>query len=205
MKIKEYDTDLTDEQLKLKFKNLLTEENKEMINIYLSILETAEDKVNFGNFYTKYMQKMYAIAYNILHNVEDSEDAVHEAFIVIADNFEKIKNFSCQEKERYIVIIVRNTSVNIYRKNKKDSEHLTELDDNQPTVNVNFFENIDYQKLLQTISELPLIYKDILFMCYVNRYTTKEISKMLDISMDAVWKRIERAKKLLKEKLEKGE
>lgn len=28
---------------------------------------------------------------------------------------------------------------------------------------------------------------------------------MLDISIDAVWKRIERAKKLLKQELEKGE
>ncbi len=176
-----------------------------MINIYLSALETAEDKSQFGDLYIKYKQRMYAVAYKILQNVEDSEDAVHEAFIAIADNFEKIKNFSCQEKEQYIVIIVRNASINIYRKNKKDSEHLAELDNNQPTVNVNFFENIDYQKLLQTISELPLIYKDILFMHYVNHYTTKEISRMLDISMNAVWKRIERAKKLLKEKLEKGE
>ncbi|MDE5830276.1 MAG: RNA polymerase sigma factor, partial [Clostridia bacterium] len=145
----------------------------------------------------------YSVAYSILNNVEDSEDAVHEAFIAIADNFEKIKNFSCQEKERYIVIIVRNTSINIYRKNKKDSEHLAELDDNQPIVNVNFFENIDKEELIQAISNLPLIYKDILFLCYINQYTTKEISKMLDISMNTVWKRIERAKKLLKEELEK--
>lgn len=176
-----------------------------MINIYLSVFETAEDKEQFGDFYTKYKQKMYNIAYNILHNVEDSEDAVHQAFIAIADNFEKIKSFSCQEKERYIVIIVRNTSINIYRKNKKDSEHLSELDDNQPAVNVDFFENIDYHSLLQTISELPLIYKDVLFLHYVSQYTTKEISKMLDISINAVWKRIERAKKLLKENLEKGD
>lgn len=176
-----------------------------MINIYLSALETAEDKSQFGDLYIKYKQRMYAVAYKILQNVEDSEDAVHEAFIAIADNFEKIKNFSCQGKEQYIVIIVRNASINIYRKNKKDSEHLAELDNNQPTVNVNFFENIDYQKLLQTISELPLIYKDALFLYYVNQYTTKEISEMLDISIDAVWKRIERAKKLLKENLEKGD
>ena len=76
-----------------------------MINIYLSILETAEDKIKFGNFYTKYKHKMYAVAYNILHNVEDSEDAVHEAFILIADNFEKIKNFSCQDSALWFVII----------------------------------------------------------------------------------------------------
>lgn len=176
-----------------------------MINIYLSVLETSEDKEQFGDLYIKYKQKMYAVAYSILHNVEDSEDAVHEAFVAIANNFEKIKNFPCQEKERYIVIIVRNTSINIYRKNKKNSEHLAELNDNQPTVNVNFFENIDRDELIQTISNLPLIYKDILFLHYVNQYTTKEISEMLDISINAVWKRIERAKKLLKQELEKGE
>lgn len=176
-----------------------------MINVYFSVLDTAEDKTEFEDLYIKYKQQMYSVAYSILHNVEDSEDAVHNAFLKIADNFEKIKNFSCQELQSYIVIIIRNVSINIYRKNKKNSERIAEPDDNQPTVDINFFENIDYQKLLQTISELPLIYKDILFMHYVNHYTTKEISKMLDISVDAVWKRIERAKKLLKQELEKGE
>lgn len=176
-----------------------------MINIYLSALETAEEKAEFEDLYIKYKQRMYAIAYKILHNVEDSEDAVHNAFLKIADNFEEIKKFSCKETERYIVIIVRNTSINIYRKNKNDTEHLTELDDNQSIVNINFFENIEHDELIKAISNLPLIYKDILFLHYVNQYTTKEISKLLDISLDTVWKRIERAKKLLKQELEKGE
>ncbi|MDE6424817.1 MAG: RNA polymerase sigma factor [Ruminococcus sp.] len=176
-----------------------------MINIYLSALDTAEDKAEFEDLYIKYKQRMYAIAYKILHNIADSEDAVHNTFLKIADNFEKIKQFSCHELESYIVIIVRNTSINIYRKNKKVSEHIAELDDNQQIVDVNVFENIDKDELIRTISNLPLIYKDILFLHYVRQYTTKEISKMLDISIDTVWKRIERAKKLLKEKLEKGE
>lgn len=176
-----------------------------MINIYLSVLETSEDKAEFEDLYIKYKQRMYTVAYKILHNIEDSEDAVHTAFLKIADNFEKIKNFSCQELQSYIVIIVRNISINIYRKNKKNSEQLAELDDNQPAVTVNFFENIDRDELIQTISSLPFIYKDILFLYYINQYTTKEISKMIDISVDAVWKRIERAKKLLKQELKKGE
>lgn len=176
-----------------------------MINIYLSALDTDEDKAEFEDLYIKYKQRMYAVAYSILHNVEDSEDAVHNAFLNIADKFEKIKNFSCQKLQSYIVIIVRNTSINIYRKNQKNSERLAELDDKQLTVNVNFFENIDRDELIKAISNLPLIYKDILFLHYFRKCTTKEISKMLDISVDAVWKRIERAKKLLKQELEKGE
>lgn len=110
-----------------------------MINVYLSVLDTAEDKTEFEDLYIKYRQRMYAVAYKILHNIEDSEDAVHNAFLKIADNFEMIKKFSCQELQSYIVIIVRNSSINIYRKNKKDSEHLAEFDDNQLTIDVNFF------------------------------------------------------------------
>ncbi|MDE6036092.1 MAG: sigma-70 family RNA polymerase sigma factor [Ruminococcus sp.] len=176
-----------------------------MINIYLSVLDTAEDKAEFEDLYIKYKQRMYAVAYKILNNVEDAEDAVHNAFLKIADNFEKIKKISCQELPSYIVIIIRNTSINIYRKNQKNSEYLTRLDDNQLMVNVDFFENIDRDELIKAISNLPLIYKDILFLHYFRKYTTKEISEMLAISVNAVWKRIERAKKLLKEKLEKGE
>ena len=35
---------------------------------------------------------MFYIAQNILHNVEDAEDAVHNAFVKIAENIDKIKD-----------------------------------------------------------------------------------------------------------------
>lgn len=176
-----------------------------MINIYLSVLETGEDKSFFEELYLKYRQSMYAVAYSILNNIEDSEDAVHNAFLTIADNFEKIKAIPCHEIKSYFVIIVRNVSINIYNKNKKNSERFAELDDNKISVDIDFFENIDYEKLVKTISNLPTIYKDVLYLHYINGFATKEISKMLDISIDTVRKRIERAKKLLKAELERGE
>lgn len=176
-----------------------------MINLYLSTLETGEDKKLFENLYLKHRQSMYAVAYSVLNNVEDSEDAVHYAFLRIADNFKKIKDLPCHEIKPYFVIIVRNVSINIYNKNKKNAERLTGLEDNHISVDINFFENIDYEKLVQAISDLPTIYKDVLYLRYVSGFTNKEISKMLDISVDAVRKRIERSKKLLKAELEEGE
>lgn len=175
-----------------------------MINIYLSMIETTEDKAEFEDLYIKYKQKMYAVAYKILHNVEDTEDAVHNAFIAIADNFEKVKSIPCHKIESYIVIIVRNTSINIYNQNKKSAERFSELDDNQTSVEMNFFENIDMEELIRIISALPLIYKDILFLRYCDEYTYEEIANMLKISNETVRKRIERAKKLLKEELERN-
>ncbi len=176
-----------------------------MINLYLSVLETEEEKNRFEELYVKYKNKMYSIAYKILNNKEDAEDSVHQAFLSMADNFQKILKIPCQDLSSYIVIIIRNTSINIYNKNKKTAEHSAELSEDQKAIDINFFENIDYEHLVSVISHLPDNYKDILFLHYINGFSCKEISKMLDISVDNVWKRIERAKKSLKKALEEGE
>lgn len=176
-----------------------------MINIYLSVLETDEDRIQFQDIYIKYKQKMYSIAYGILHNTADSEDAVHQAFLTIANNFEKIKSFSCQELPSYIVIIIKRISINIYNKNKRTNEILSTLDDNNSSIEIDLLANYKYEQLLNVISNLSENYKEILYLYYINNFTTKEISKMLDISVDNVWKRIERAKKQLKARLEEGE
>lgn len=175
-----------------------------MISFYLSILDNDEDKKQFETLYIQYRQEMYAIAYSIIHNKEDSEDAVHQAFIKIANNFEKVRQIPCQEIKPYIVIIIRNTSINLYNSNKRKAEHSAELDDNLISVDVNLLENFEYEELVIKISELPQIYKDIIFLYYLEEFSTKEISKMLNISVNAVWKRTERAKKLLKKSLESG-
>lgn len=177
----------------------------EMINLYLSVLETDEDRCQFEDIYRQYKNRMYKFAISILHNNEDAEDVVHQSFLTIANNFDKIKSFSCHEMNSYIVIIIRNTSINLYNKNKRNSERSTELDEEQTAVEVDFFNNIDYEHLVQIISGLPLIYKEVLLLHYVEEFTVKQISAMLGISIDNVRKRTERAKKLLKAELESGE
>ena len=176
-----------------------------MINIYLSVLETDEDRIQFEDIYRKYKNRMYKFAISILHNKEDAEDVVHQAFLIIANNFEKIKLFSCHEMNAYIVIIIRNTSINLYNKNKRISERHTNLDEEKISIEVDFFNNIDYEYLVQIISKLPLIYKEILLLRYVEGFTVKQISAMLGISIDNVRKRTERAKKMLKAELKSGE
>ena len=175
-----------------------------MLYFYLSTLETEEDKNRFEKLYRMFKQDMYAIAYSILNNKEDAEDAVHQAFITIADNFEKVNAISCQEIKAYIVIIIRNTSIDIYRSNKKIAERTTAIDDNI-SVDINFLEQYDYQLLIKAISELPEIYKDVMFLRYLEEFNSKEIADMLKITVSTVWKRIERAKKLLKENLERDD
>lgn len=176
-----------------------------MISFYLTLLDTLEEKSKFEQLYLAYRQDMYAVAYGILHNSHDAEDAVHQAFLTIANKFKKISEIPCQEIEGYIVIIIKNTSINIYDSNKRRSKRTSELDKCDVSVEINFFEQFEFEELKKAISRLPQIYKDIVYLHFLEGFTVKEISKMLSISQEAVWKRIERAKKLLKSILEEGE
>ena len=173
--------------------------------MYLAVISDDDDKNYFEQLYLKYRQDMYRTAYGILHNKQDSEDAVHQAFLQIADNFDKIKSIPCQEIRAFFVIIIRNVSLNIYNKNKKRSERNLETEENNTNIEIDFFEKYEYEKLVKTISQLPQIYKDIIFLRYLEEFSVKEVARMLDISQNTVWKRTERAKKMLKELLEKEE
>lgn len=175
-----------------------------MLMLYLSMLETDEDKQNFEQLYIRYAQDMYAVAYNILKNKEDAEDAVHQSFLKIAENFRKISQIPCHEIKPYIVIISRNTAINIYNKNKKRAEHSAVLPDE--TVDyVSSYPQDEYYELVSAIKQLPQMYKDILFLYCLQEFSAKETAKMLDITVDTVRQRALRAKRMLKEILEKGE
>jgi RNA polymerase sigma-70 factor (ECF subfamily) len=155
-----------------------------MIAVYLSMLEDIEDKKRFESLYLLYRQHMYAVAYKILNNVYDAEDAVHQAFLRIADNFEKIDNINCPKTKAYIVIIVKNISIDIYKQNKKHSTNNISIDTEEGnTINDDkFFNEVDYNMLVNKIGCLPDIYKDVLYLKYIQGYDNKEIGNLLGLS-----------------------
>lgn len=66
--------------------------------IYLQMLETPEEKSKFEQLYLEYKGLMFHVAYEILHNEQDAEDAVHQAFVKIAENIKKIDDPTTQHK-----------------------------------------------------------------------------------------------------------
>ena len=49
-----------------------------------------DDLPQFEEIYTQYKQQLYGIAYKILNNEQDAEDAVQITFQNIANDFKKI-------------------------------------------------------------------------------------------------------------------
>ena len=54
--------------------------------IYLSMIESQDDGHRFERIYERYRNLMYHVAYRILRNPQDAEDAVHQAFVSIIQN-----------------------------------------------------------------------------------------------------------------------
>ena len=52
-----------------------------MLQFYLSMMNSGEDKALVEFLYNEYKQIMFKTAYAILHNRESAEDAVHDAFL----------------------------------------------------------------------------------------------------------------------------
>ena len=56
--------------------------------IYLTMIEAEEDRHRFLSLYRRYKKLMLYIAHDILHDPHDAEDAVHEAFLRLAEMIE---------------------------------------------------------------------------------------------------------------------
>ncbi len=168
-----------------------------MLMVCMAMIDNSEDKTIFKKLYDEYLNLMLYTAYNILGNQQDAEDAVSEAFLRIAKNFSKLEKTICPKTANQFVIIVRNISIDIYRKNKRKKEIPFQED-----MNLKYDDKSESSDLESALSNLNQSEKDILYMYYIYGRTIKDISKLFDISEAAVYKRIQRAKSHLKEILE---
>lgn len=165
----------------------------------MTLIDNEEDKTAFKKLYDKYVNLMLYTSYQILGNREDAEDAVSEAFLRIAKNFSKFEKSICPKTANQFVIIVRNISIDIYRKNKKKTE--IPFDDDID-VKIESFEENELSEIETALSKLSQPEKDILYMYYIYDSSIKDISKLFDVSEAAAYKRIQRAKSNLKKILE---
>lgn len=90
-----------------------------MLPIYMALIDDEEDISAFEILYKECKSKAYIIAYNILKNESLAEVCVSEVFFSVAKNFKKVNNLTSYEKQKYVVISVRNKPFNILTKEKK--------------------------------------------------------------------------------------
>ena len=169
-----------------------------MLVYYLQMLDTPEEKIRFEQIYLKYRGLMYHVADGILHNRQDAEDAVHNAFLKIIKKFSKFQDAPDEDLARQIVAIARNEAISLLRK-KKDTAPLEDWDGFAETAE----EVSDYHALVDSFACLPQTYRAVMEMKLLLGYSDGEIAAKLGLSKKTVSVRISRGRQLLRDIVER--
>ena len=162
--------------------------------IYLQMIETDEDKSKFEAIYEEYRGLMYHVAFERMQHEQDAEDAVHHAFMKIAENIKIIEPVSSRTKQ-LVVTIVDNRVTDVFRVRGKHP--VTTYNDE---VQRDFPDELEGEHLLtECILKLPEQQRMVIWLKYQQGYTLNEIAKMLGISLSWAQKIDQRAKKKLEE------
>ena len=177
-----------------------------MLAYYVSMVETDDEKSFIEELYIKYERDMYNAAHSILHNGYDAEDAVHEAFLRIIKNIDRMMRIPADERSYYAVIISRNTAIDIFNKRKKQNEFpLEEIDDLEDVFSIGDIvdSNLGVKTIQDLLSELEETDFEVLYMNLICEFTPGEIAAVLNIKPGAARQRLYKAKSNFRKLLEK--
>lgn len=167
-----------------------------MIALYLALVDE-EQKDKFEQIYYKYRNLLFYIAYEILQNERDAEDAVQEAFLRVAKNIAKISDTYSNETKNFVVLITKREAMKIYNKRKKRDEN-TDIELEKVRVpEANMVNAVKF-----AIEKMPYKYSSLLTLKYVMGYSGKEIAEITGLSETNVRQQLLKGRKLLESMLE---
>ena len=155
--------------------------------------------------FKQYRGLMHHVARSVLTDSGHVEDAVSESFEKIIRNIDKIGDVIHPQTRAFVVTIVKNTAINIYKKNVRmktePEDEIDEILDDGLSVE----DEVVYKEQVKTIrnyvDSLPASLREVLILSLFNEYSNKEISEILGVNYETVKKRAYRARMQLANKL----
>lgn len=142
----------------------------------------------------KYAQMLFRICFCILGNKQDAEDALQDTFVKYLT---KAPDFDTQDYEKaWLIKVATNISKNIQM-----------LKIRRSAVNIDDMHSVGVQEedsqVFEAIMNLPVKYKIVMVLHYIEGYSSKEIAEIIYVSDDAVRKRLQKGRDLLKKEMER--
>lgn len=140
-----------------------------------------------------YRYQLYVIAFAILKNEEDAQDAVCSAILKAYEHIEQLKH--PDKFKAWMITITKNEALQIKRRrlelpgDDKVEELLEPVRDH-------------YNELWDVVQSLPEEYRLVIVLFYYNELSLRDIVKVLDIPIGTVKSRLNRGRELLKRALE---
>ena len=160
-----------------------------------------QDRKAQEQLYRIYAGKLFGVCLKYSDNYQQAEDNLQDGFITI---FEKISQYKDQGSfEGWMKRILINTALQKHRQQKvydiRNEEHLEQEEVEIET------EDLSVDFLLECVQSLPDRYRQVFNLYVMDGYSHKEIAEFLNISEGTSKSNLARARKALKEKIEKDQ
>ena len=140
--------------------------------------------------------KIYRYCYFKMYDDQIAQDITQETFLRFC---KQGLNLGSDKELPYLYTIAKNLCIDHFRKRTVESlEEITEEVIDDPTENL-----ISNLTLRMTISKLPSDERELIFLRYVNEISIATICKITGLSRFAVYRRLSKSLKWLKEELKK--
>lgn len=142
-----------------------------------------------------YRYQLYVVAFTILRNEEDAQDAVCSAILKGYEHIEQLKNST--KFKAWMITITKNEALKLKRRRLElpGDDKLEEL--LEPVRD-------HYNELWDCVQKLPEEYRLVIVLYYYNELSLRDIAKILNIPMGTVKSRLSRGRDFLKQALEEG-
>lgn len=172
--------------------------------IYLSAIPTEDDKQKFREIYEENYLKMYHVALGMIKNQAEAENAVQEAFLSLAEKFEKYLHLSGSEMTGLCVSIVKNKIIDSIRRanhySEEELESLVLFDECQEHDAPAALEKKEEREFTQrALKEIPDVFREAMILKYCYGMDNRAIAKIQGVSVKTAEMRIFRGKVKFKE------
>ncbi|WP_289140840.1 RNA polymerase sigma factor [uncultured Brevibacillus sp.] len=167
-------------------------------------LALEEDHQAYARLVDKYKGKIFAFLYRMLGQAEDAQDMAQEVFTKVYFQLNKFRpnsNFSA-----WLYRMAANHCLDELRRQKRSvqtTEEELELIDAETPEDV-FLQKEQKQMLLRQVMGLEEEYRLVVVLRYIDQLSYREISETMAIPMTTVQMRLHRARKKLRDGLERG-
>lgn len=147
--------------------------------------------MDIEQIYHRQVDSVYRVAMMYLKNQQDAEDATQTAFINL---MKKPVEFESEAHEKaWLIVTVSNLCKNQlnhwYKKKRTDYEAIAPLLQTRDP---------ESDQILEQVLNLPDDLKVIIYMYYYEGYSTREISRYLDLNESTLRSRMQKARELLR-------
>ena len=178
-----------------------------MIDIILSTMENEEQQNELQIFYTENYKRFVYIAMQKVRNKENAEDVIQEVFSDIADKPEIFFNVPKAERVTFVDILVRNTAISTFKKERNRTSKLEKLNEDMVDESVRIEDDAitknTREKLVKYILTLPEKQRTVFKLRVITGLSIDEIAEQLEISRETVNWHLKMARKNIRSFIEK--